>query len=90
MTLLAMYVHHHPGAIDVGDRQTRSFEQPQPAGINRRQTHAVDRNPHGREHAAHLVTTQHHRQLVFAGRADEPERCPLPVQRLFEEKPNPA
>jgi len=86
----AVDVHHHPRAVDIGDLQARPFEQPESAGIDRRQTRAVDRNPHRREHTAHLVTTQHDGQLVLAGRPHEPERRPLPVERLLEEEPNPA
>jgi hypothetical protein len=81
-------VHHHPLTIDVGDVEVRAFEQPQPARVDHCQTHAVDRNPHQREDTSHLVPTQHHRQLVRAGRAHEPKRRPLSTQGLFEEEPD--
>ena len=40
----AVDVHHHPRTVDIGDLETRPFEQPESAGIDRRQTHAVDGN----------------------------------------------
>ena len=86
----AVDMHHHPRAVDIGDLQARPFEQPESAGINGRQTHAVHRNPHRREHAADLLPTQHHRHLVLAGGTHESERRPLPTERLLEEEPNPA
>src|SRR2546427_12519391 len=41
----AVDVDDHPRTVDIGDLQARPLEQPEAAGIDRRQTHAGDRKP---------------------------------------------
>ena len=55
---LAVNVQEHAVALDVGDGEMGSFEEPQAAGINRDETGAVDGKANATQDAANLLATE--------------------------------
>jgi hypothetical protein len=87
---LAVDVQQQPAAVDIRHLQMGPFQQPQPAGVDGGQTSPVDGNAHRAQSAAHFLAAQHHRQLLLAGRPDQPQGGPLPLERLLIEELDPA
>ena len=83
---LAVDVQEHPRAVHVGHLQVSPFQQAKPTGVDRGETRPIDRNAHLGQNAAHLLTAQHHRQLLLAGRAHKLERAPVLMQRVLVEE----
>lgn len=87
---LAVDVELHAGAVYLGHLQPGPLHQAQPAGVERRQADAVDRDTHLGEDAADLLAAEHDGQLLLPGRTDDLEQVPLPPEGLFEQDLDPA
>jgi hypothetical protein len=55
-------VQRHPGRVDLRDGCCRSLEQPQVAGVDRRQTTSANRDGDRVEDSSDVVARQHHGQ----------------------------
>jgi hypothetical protein len=85
-----MNMKRHAGAVDVGNLEMSTFQEPQSTGIDRRQAGAIDGDADFGQNAADFVAAQDHRELLLARRPDEPQGRPILVDRLFEEELDPA
>ena len=86
MTPLAVDVNEPALAVDLRRPQVSTFEEAEPAGVDRGQAGAVDRNPHALEDVANLLARQYCREPMVGRWPQEREAGPLAMKRRLEEE----
>ena len=80
-------VQLHARTINLRNLERHAFQQPQATAVDHAQAGTRSAGTADlREHACHLVRAQHHRQLLWLGRADEVAEWPGTLEGVGKEK----
>jgi hypothetical protein len=87
LALAGADMEEHPLRINVAHLQPQAFAQPQAAGIDGDQGHAMIKGVHALEDGAHLLGREHHRQFVVRIGPDQLDfGGPAAAQGFFPEE----
>ena len=83
-------VNHHSTAVNISDSKMCSLLQPQPAHVDRRETHPVAQQPDTTEDLSSLFDAEDGGELFLAGRTNQLEHRPFSPQRPLDKELDPA
>src|SRR6266576_6432695 len=86
LVALAAHAQEHAGGVQVANLQAAAFIQAQRAGINGRQANAINGRVHAAQNLLNFLSTEHDRQLLGLGWAQEFEAGPVALECVLEKE----